>query len=254
MTAVTFPTAIGGSGRTYSDDNDPNTGMADGGHLERWMPLMQDVVAAAEYVGIYAQDIDTADENAQAAASSEQAAATSATNAAQSATAAATSATNAAQSATAAATSATNAAQSATAAATSATNAAQSATAAATSATNAAQSAATAQNAAATALSAPGTQATSTTSLTVTPGAQTLTIQAGKSLVVGMSVKIAYTANPIIWLHGDITAYNSSTGVLTVQVGVSTGSGTYSAWTVSVSAPVKPITGRLADGSEITLW
>ena len=226
MTAVTFPTAIGGSGRTYSDDNDPNTGMADGGHLERWMPLMQDVVAAAEYVGIYAQDIDTADENAQAAASSEQAAATSATNAAQSATAAASSVIAAHTSE----------------------------QAAATSATNAATSAYTAQNAAATALTAPGTAATSTTSLTLSTGSKTLTIQAGKSLVVGMSVKIAHTADPVIWLHGDITAYNSSTGVLTVQVGVSNGSGTYSAWTVSVSAPVKPIAGRLADGTEITLW
>jgi cytoskeletal protein RodZ len=214
--------------------------MADGGHLERWMPLMQDVVAAAEYVGIYAQDIDTADENAQAAASSEQAAATSATNAAQSATAAATSATNAAQSATAAASSVIAAHTSE--------------QAAATSATNAATSAYTAQNAAATALTAPGTAATSTTSLTLSTGSKTLTIQAGKSLVVGMSVKIAHTADPVIWLHGDITAYNSSTGVLTVQVGVSNGSGTYSAWTVSVSAPVKPIAGRLADGTEITLW
>jgi hypothetical protein len=72
MTAVKFPTAIGGSGRTYSDDNDPNTGMADGGHLERWMPLMQDVVAAAAYVGTEAPAVHSSNEAAQAAAFSAQ--------------------------------------------------------------------------------------------------------------------------------------------------------------------------------------
>ena len=90
---------------------------------------------------------------------------------------------------------------------------------------------------AATALAAPGTNATSTTSDTVTIGATTITVQTGKDFVVGMSVKIASTASPTNWMHGDITNYTTGTGSLTVQVTSISGSGTLSAWTVSISGP-----------------
>lgn len=106
-----------------------------------------------------------------------------------------------------------------------------------TGADTATQKALEASNSATTALNAPGTSATSTSSLTVANSSQTLTIQTGKALVVGMTVKIAYTTTPTTWMLGDITAYNSGTGSLTVQVLSSTGSGTFSAWTVSLSAP-----------------
>jgi hypothetical protein len=105
-----------------------------------------------------------------------------------------------------------------------------------TSATEAAASAATA-------LAAPGTNATSTTTLTIGTGAQTLTIQAGKALVVGMTVKIANTSAPTNWMLGDITAYNSTTGALSVSVSQVNGSGTASTWTVSLSGP--GVTGTL---------
>jgi len=88
---------------------------------------------------------------------------------------------------------------------------------------------------AATALSAPGTSATSTTPLTVGTGSQTMTIQTGKSLVVGMSTKIAYTTTPTTWMFGDITAYDSVSGSLTVNVTAINGSGTQALWTVSIS-------------------
>ena len=104
-----------------------------------------------------------------------------------------------------------------------------------------------AQAAAAAAVAAPGTSASSTTSLTVGAGSKSLTIEAGKSLVVGMSVKIAATASPGNWLHGDVTAYNGSTGALTVNVSTVSGSGTFAAWTVSLSAPA----GGSADWSTI---
>jgi len=94
-----------------------------------------------------------------------------------------------------------------------------------------------ASNSATTALNAPGTSATSTSSLLVGAGTKTLTIQTGKSLVVGMSVKIAYTTTPTTWMLGDITAYDSGTGSLTVQVQSFTSSGTFANWTVSLSAP-----------------
>lgn len=118
-------------------------------------------------------------------------------------------------------------------AATSETNAASSASAAATSASNAAASAQAAVN-------APGTSATSTTSLTIGAGSQTLAIQTGKSIVVGMSVKVASTATPTNWMFGDVTAYNSGTGSLTVNVTATNGSGTASAWTVSLAGQRGP--------------
>ena len=98
-------------------------------------------------------------------------------------------------------------------------------------------SASTAAAAAVTAVNAPGTSATSITSDTIALGSTTITIQTGKSLVVGMSVKIASTASPTNWMAGDITAYNSGTGDLTVNVTSILGSGTVSAWTVSLSGP-----------------
>jgi hypothetical protein len=111
----------------------------------------------------------------------------------------------------------------------------------ATKAGEAAASADAAAASAATAAAAPGTSATSTTSLAIGAGAKTLTIQAGKSLVVGMSVKVANTASPGDWMHGDVTAYNSATGSLTVNVTNVSGSGTVAAWTVSLSSPVQPL-------------
>lgn len=93
---------------------------------------------------------------------------------------------------------------------------------------------------AATAVNAPGTSATSSTSLAIGTGSKTLTIQTGKSIVVGMTVKIAYTTDPTKWMAGDVTAYNSGTGSLTVNVNRSIGSGTYAVWTVSLSGVSLP--------------
>lgn len=112
---------------------------------------------------------------------------------------------------------------------------------AATQASNAAASASTAVN-------APGTSATSTTSLTIANISQTLTIQTGKLFVAGMSVKIAGTVTPTNWMHGDITAYNSGSGVLVVNVTNNNGSGTLANWTVSLSSPIAqpvPVGGRV---------
>lgn len=98
-----------------------------------------------------------------------------------------------------------------------------------------------AEAAALTAVNAPGTSATSASNLTVGTGAQSLVIQAGKSLVAGMALQIASTASPTNWMHGIITAYNAGTGALDVAVTYVSGAGTFAAWTVSLSAPVRPI-------------
>ncbi|MES3674594.1 hypothetical protein QC589_01420 [Halomonas elongata] len=67
MTSVTFPPALGGSGITVSDDADPATGLANGGHRERFLPALQGAVDMAQYVYQYAAKIDNAAENAQRA-------------------------------------------------------------------------------------------------------------------------------------------------------------------------------------------
>jgi hypothetical protein len=80
------------------------------------------------------------------------------------------------------------------------------------------------------------TTSTSTTSLTVGTGAQSLTVEASKSYQIGMSVRIAYSST--VWMHGEVTSYNPTTGALVVNVTHVLGSGTQAAWTVSLSGPV----------------
>lgn len=87
-----------------------------------------------------------------------------------------------------------------------------------------------------TAINAPGTSATSSTSLTIASGVQNLTIQTGKAFSVGQSVTVAYTTMPYKRMGGVITAYDSGTGALTVNVDQIADSGTFSNWTVSLGA------------------
>ena len=183
--------------------------------------------------------------SATAAAGSASTASTAATNAGNSATAAAGSATTASTQATNSSNSAAAAGGSATAASTSATNASTSASAAATSATNAANSATTAStnatNAANSATAAAGYLApvvsTSSTSLTIGTGSQSLTIETGKQWVPGMPIKIAVTASAATnYMTGTVASYNSGTGALVVSVSAVGGSGTFSAWSLSLNA------------------
>jgi biotin carboxyl carrier protein len=88
---------------------------------------------------------------------------------------------------------------------------------------------------AASALGAPGTNATSTTSTLVGTGSKTITIQTGKAYSLGQSVIIARTSDPSgVRMGGAITAYNSGTGSLTVNVSIAVGSGTFTDWTISL--------------------
>lgn len=92
---------------------------------------------------------------------------------------------------------------------------------------------------AASAIAAPGTSATSTTSMAIGTGTKTPTIQTGKSWVKGQYVLLAHTSAVANWMHGQITDYDSGTGLLSVNVTMigPTAAGTYNAWTVSLSAP-----------------
>lgn len=86
------------------------------------------------------------------------------------------------------------------------------------------------------ALGAPGTNASSTTSTTIGTGSKTITIETGKAYSVGQFVVVAYTTTPANYMMGQITAYNSGTGSLTVNVTVIGGSGTFALWTISLTA------------------
>ena len=92
---------------------------------------------------------------------------------------------------------------------------------------------------AASALNAPGTQATSTTSLFIGLGSKSLTLaQTGKAFALGQWVGIVSTASPATqWMWGAITAFNSGTGDMTVDVALTRGSGTLASWAVTPAPP-----------------
>ncbi len=78
------------------------------------------------------------------------------------------------------------------------------------------------------------TNSTSNSTLTIGTGLVTLTVQASKSYVIGMTVKIALTSNGANWMLGDVTAYNSSTGAMSFFSRQTNGSAVSQAgWTIS---------------------
>ena len=134
---------------------------------------------------------------------------------------------SAASSASASADDAAAAATSAAAAASSATAAASSASAAATSASAAAASAATAASL------ADNLVGTSTSSNSIGTGSKTFTTQSGKSFSTPTRVLISDDAAPTSNnMFGVVTSYSGTT--LIVDVSVTTGSGTFTAWTIRV--------------------
>lgn len=81
---------------------------------------------------------------------------------------------------------------------------------------------------------------TSTDSLTIGAGAKIFTIEAGKTLIAGMSVRLAATSSPTTnYMDGLISAYNFETGAIEVIIGsgATVGSGTFSAWNIGLSGP-----------------
>lgn len=81
-----------------------------------------------------------------------------------------------------------------------------------------------------------GSNTTSTTSNTIGTGSKTWTVQTGKSIVVGMTYKMARTSAPTNWMIGTVTAYDTSTGSLTLSVALTNGSGSsLTDWTGSVT-------------------
>lgn len=84
---------------------------------------------------------------------------------------------------------------------------------------------------------------TSVTSLLIGTGSKVPIVSTGKSFTVGQFVTIANTPTPANYMYGQITAYNSGTGSLTVNVTATGGSGTFAAWTIALAANTAPFTG-----------
>jgi len=97
-----------------------------------------------------------------------------------------------------------------------------SAAAAATSASNAANYAA-------------ALNGTSTSSNDIGTGSKTWTTQTGKQFGVGGYVQIIRQTDTTMWMIGQVTAYNTGTGSITVNVEDSNGSGNFSGWDIRVS-------------------
>ena len=74
---------------------------------------------------------------------------------------------------------------------------------------------------------------TSSTSVTIGTGSKSFTANTGKNWQIGQGVRVASTASPSNYMDGQVTAYTSGTGALTVNVTAVGGTGTFAAWTVS---------------------
>ena len=88
-------------------------------------------------------------------------------------------------------------------------------------------------NAAIQALNMNATNGTSSTFVSIGTGSKSFTASTGKSWVVGMTLKIAYSSGA--WILGEVTSYDSGTGALVLDSRVSQGSGSYSSWTISLA-------------------
>jgi len=88
-------------------------------------------------------------------------------------------------------------------------------------------------NAAIQALNLNATNGTSSTFVSIGTGSKSFTASTGKSWVVGMTLKIAYSSGA--WILGEVTSYDSGTGALVLNSRVSQGSGSYSSWTISLA-------------------
>ena len=89
----------------------------------------------------------------------------------------------------------------------------------------------------------------STTSLAIGTGAKTLTIEASKQFAIGQTARITYNSDVGKWMQGTVSAYNASTGSLSISVDTISGSGTYALWTVALTGSVGPTGATGATGA-----
>jgi hypothetical protein len=82
--SVTIPTTMSydGTQHIYTDDADPLTGLDGGGHVDRMVPLVKDVVSSVNYLSTIGNGISQDLLNAQTAAANSQSSALTAQSAA----------------------------------------------------------------------------------------------------------------------------------------------------------------------------
>ena len=85
MSSAHFDPAVGGDGSTVSDDANPTTGLARGGHWTRFVPALAQIVAVAQWVLAKANQVSSWAANAAASATAAASSATSAATSANSA-------------------------------------------------------------------------------------------------------------------------------------------------------------------------
>jgi hypothetical protein len=90
---------------------------------------------------------------------------------------------------------------------------------------------------------------TSASSVAVATGSKAFTATTGLSWQIGQPLIIASAAAPTSFMSGQVTAYNSGTGALTVNVTTIGGSGTHTDWKIS---PVPVDFGTSFTGSVAT--
>ena len=97
--------------------------------------------------------------------------------------------------------------------------------------------------------------ATSSTSLAITVASKTFTIETGRIFQLGQFVVAASAANPSVnYMVGQVTAHNSSTGSLTVDVIFVGGSGTKTDWLISVVGPRGAAGTNGTNGADAPQW
>ena len=89
----------------------------------------------------------------------------------------------------------------------------------------------------------------STTSLAIGTGTKTLTIEAAKQFAIGQTARITYNSDINKWMQGTVSAYNATTGSLSISVDTISGSGTYALWTVALTGSVGPTGATGATGA-----
>jgi len=90
---------------------------------------------------------------------------------------------------------------------------------------------------------------TSATSTLIGTGSKVFTTQLNKNFLPGEFLTIASNANPANYMYGQVTAYDPATGILTVNVTVSGGSGTFTDWNIALSGQQGLPGGGVANGT-----
>jgi hypothetical protein len=106
-----------------------------------------------------------------------------------------------------------------------------------------------AASAAAAASSAANLVGTSSSSVAIGTGSKSFTASTGRQWGVGQYLIVVDSANSANTMTGQITAYNSGTGALTLNVTAITGSGTKTSWNIYVSGVVGATGGTGATGA-----